>query len=114
MHQLVQLQENIEQFHEQNCQIVTVFREEKDGDGLTKTMTRTGATFPLVVDTPATATKAYSPDGFHTYIVGPETTILADLPGTKMKRPSPEKIFATLKTAEATRYGDTLADSHVH
>ncbi len=79
---------------------MAVFREEKDEDGISKTLTKSNATFPLVVDTPAAATAAYSTEGFHTYIIDPAGKVIADLPGTKMKRPSPKKILAALKNAK--------------
>ena len=55
-----------------------------------------------MIDTPTDTTSAYSPEGFHTYIIGPEGNLLADLPGTKMKRPGPKKILAALADAKQT------------
>lgn len=78
-----------------------MFREEKDGqDGLKKSFERTRAEFPLLLDTPPEETKSYSQAGFHTYIIGPDGIVHADLPGTKMKRPPPDKILTALKAAQ--------------
>ena len=51
---------------------------------------QTRAFFPLLLDTPATVTKPYSQEGFHTYIVDPAGIVQADLAGTKTKRPTAE------------------------
>jgi hypothetical protein len=54
----------------------------------------------LLLDQAPLTTKAYSPEGFHTYVIDPTGTVQVDLPGTKMKRPSPQKIIAALKQAK--------------
>jgi len=80
---------------------VAVFREEKEGlEGLKKSLTKTRATFPLLLDESPLVTKPYSPEGFHTYVISPAGTVYVDLPGTKMKRPGPDKIMAALKQAK--------------
>ena len=55
--------------------------------------------FPLLLDSEPFATKAYSQEGFHTYVIDPQGIVRADLPGTKMKRPGPEKIMAAVEDA---------------
>jgi len=101
MKQLVQLQQQYHEFQSAGCEIIAVFREEKDGkDGLKKSLERTRAEYPLLLDTPPEATKSYSPDGFHTYIIDPAGVVRVDLPGTKMKRPDAEEILAALQEAE--------------
>ena len=82
--------------------MIAVFREENDGPaGAKKASSKTGFS-PILLDTPADKTKAYSQKGFVTYLIGKDGTILSDLSGTKMKRPTAEAIAAEAKKVFAT------------
>ena len=77
--------------------MIAVFREEKDGPaGAKKASTKSGFA-PILIDTPADKTKAYSQDGFVTYLIGKDGTILAEHAGTKMKRPKAGDLLAKAK-----------------
>ena len=81
--------------------MLAVFREEEEGkDGLKKSVERSRARFPLLLDTPVSVTQPYSVKGFHTYIVDPAGVVQADLSGTKMQRPTAQKILAALAEAQ--------------
>ena len=97
MKQLVQLQKNKAEFDKLDAQMISVFREEEDGPaGAKKTTTKTGFT-PILIDTPADKTKAYAQEGFVTYLIGKDGTILAELTGTKKSRPKTEAVLAKAK-----------------
>ncbi len=100
MRQLGQLQKSYQQFRALGCEIVAVFREEKDGaEGLKKARGTTHAEFPFLMDLDAEHTGAYSQNGFATYIVGSDGKILAELDGTIMLRPTVKQILAEMPAA---------------
>ena len=98
MRQLGQLQDSYDDFRDLNTEVVAVFREEQKGaEGLQMARERTEASFPMGLDLGAEQTAEYSPKGFSTYIIGADGTIKAVFPGTKMIRPSAEKILESLQ-----------------
>lgn len=98
MRQLGQLQKSYDQFQQLDCEIVAVFREEEEGPaGLKKARQTTKAIFPFLMDLGAEHTAAYSQKSFSTYLITQDGQIKAELPGTKMLRPTAEKILAQMR-----------------
>ncbi|MEM7316875.1 MAG: redoxin domain-containing protein [Planctomycetota bacterium] len=101
MRQLGQLQKSYAEFNKMDTEIVAVFREEADGvEGLQKSISKTRATYPMLLDLKKQRTAAYSDTGFATYIVDKQGKIAAILPGTKRQRPGPKAILAKLKALQ--------------
>ena len=98
---MVQLQENSGEFKKLNTEILAVFREEEKDDGLKKSLKRIEATFPLLKDMDSEKTKAYSREGFATYVIDPAGKVAAILPGTKKRRPGAKKILMELRQLTA-------------
>lgn len=89
-----------------DTEIIAVFREEQDGvEGLQKSISKTKATYPMLLDLKNKKTAAYSDRGFATYIVDQKGKIAAMLPGTKTKRPGPTAILAKLKALQPQPVG---------
>ena len=78
-----------------DTEIIAVFREESEGEkGLVMSTENTRATFPLLLDKDAEKTKAYSPDGFDTYLIDKQGKVRSIIQGVKTKRPSAQEILA--------------------
>ncbi len=98
MAQLVQLQKDYDRFSKAGAEVLVVFREERGGlQGLKKAEKSSGGKFPILLDDDGAKTKVYSVSGFDTYIIGMDGKVAAKLEGTKVTRPSNEKILETLK-----------------
>ena len=69
MKQLVQLQERYEDFKQLDAEVIAIFREETDGvAGLQKSIEKTNAKFPMVVDENSEKTGGLQPQRFrHLY-----------------------------------------------
>ena len=87
MKQLVQLQKNKAEFDKLGIQMISVFREEKDGPAGAKKTTNTTGFSPILIDTPADKTKAYSQEGFITYLIGKDGTHLGRTHGNEKESP---------------------------
>jgi peroxiredoxin len=98
MQQLVKLQEKYSEFKKQGAEVISVFREEKDGaEGIKKARAKTGAAFPILLDPGSAETARYSRgDSFSTYIIARDGKIEAVLEGVKVKRPTAEEILGEL------------------
>ncbi len=83
------MQKNIDAFKKYKTEVISVFREEKEGvAGLKKMRKATGAEFHIWDDTKGKSSKAYSQGGkFNTYVIDEEGVIRAVLEGTKTRRP---------------------------
>ncbi len=82
------MQKNIDEFKKYETEVISVFREEKEGlVGLKKMQVATKAEFHLWDDTQAQSSKAYSQGKFNTYVIDAEGVIRAVLEGTKARRP---------------------------
>jgi alkyl hydroperoxide reductase subunit AhpC len=100
------LQKSYAEFKKLDTEIVAIFREEEAGvEGLEKSIKRIDAKFPMLLDLKSKKTKAYSGEGFATYIVDKEGKIAAMLPGTKTKRPGPTAILTKLKALQPAAVG---------
>ena len=64
-----------------------------------KARDKSKATYPFLMDLGAEHTSAYSAKGFATYIIAKDGTLVADLAGTKMRRPSVETVLEKLDAA---------------
>lgn len=95
------MQESYDKFEELDTEVIAVFREEKDDGGLKKSLERIKATFPLVSDLDSEKTKAYSDEGFATYLVNKNGKVAAILPGTKKRRPGSKKVLEELRRIAA-------------
>ena len=92
------MQKSKEAFKKLGFEILSVHREEKEGDkGLKKTAQKSSATFHLSSDLGNKSTKAWSPEGFDTYIVHRNGTLLAVLDGKKFDRPTPAEILKEIR-----------------
>ncbi len=104
MRQLVQLQEKYPDFKALDCEIISIQREEKDGvPGLVKVGERTKAEFQITGDLGKKETRAYSQEGFNTYVIDKNGVVQAILNGVKLKRPSGEKVYQKTKSALAEK-----------
>lgn len=85
------------EFAELNAVLVSVFREEKEGaEGAKKAADASGFS-PILLDTPAKATTAYSQKDFATYLIDEKGVIRAEIVGTKKKRPTGDQILTKAK-----------------
>ncbi len=108
MAQLVQLQNELsEDLRSHHANVLVIFREEREGqEGLKKVINKTGTTFSLALDTPATQTARYSPGRqvHDSYIIDAEGVIQSILPGTRYNRAQAKDFKAALnKIAERAR-----------
>ncbi len=98
MKQIEDLQKHYDKIKQEGAEVLVVFREEATGaEGLKKIRHTTQAEMPLAVDLNAEKTKAYSPEGFDTYLLDEEGKILKILEGTKADRPVAEEILKALR-----------------
>jgi len=93
--QLVKLHTNKAKFDAMGVQVISVFREEKDGvAGAKKSSTKTGFS-PILLDSPANITKAYSQGDYSTYLIGKDGKVKAKISGSKKIRPTADIILET-------------------
>ncbi|PQO38178.1 peroxiredoxin family protein [Blastopirellula marina] len=98
MKQITDLQKHYGDIQDAGADLLVVFREEATGaEGLKKIREKTKATMPFALDLEAEKTGAYSPEGFDTYILDEEGTIIAVLEGTKPDRPMGDEILKVLR-----------------
>ena len=113
MRQLGELNKNgKKEFKKLGVEVVAVFREEKDGlAGLQKVETKTKVPFTLALDTPATATKAYSNGRkeFANYVVDKNGVIRGIIDGTVKTRARASKLIEIVKSVESDSAGSTTA-----
>lgn len=109
MRQLGELKSNgAKQFEELGVEVVAVFREEKAGlDGLKKIKARTKVDFTLALDTPATATKAYSNGRreFDNYLVDKDGVIQGVIDGSLKSRAQAEQLVTMIKSLSSESSG---------
>jgi len=102
MKQLGELNRNgAQQFKEMGVEVVAVFREEREGvAGLKKIRDRTKVDFRLALDTPASATKAYSygPKEFDSYLVDGKGVIRGVIDGSLKTRAQSEQFVEMIKS----------------
>ena len=103
MRQLGELKKNgAQQFKEMGVEVVAVFREERQGiAGLKKIKNRTKVDFTLALDTPATATKAYSNGRgeFDNYLVDGNGVIQGVIDGSLRTRAQSEQLVKLIKSS---------------
>ena len=100
MKQLVQLQEQAEDFKKLNAELVFVFREEADGvDGLKKIKEKHDPPFTLSLDMDKKSTKAYSPERmtFDNYVIDSKGNVRGIIDGTLRDRATAEELLKVLK-----------------
>lgn len=91
----MQLQQSSAAFKAIGIDILSVHREEKEGTaGLDKTAKKTAATYHLTTDPGKKSTAAYSTEGFDSYLIHKNGTVLAILEGIKFDRPTAAEILA--------------------
>ena len=91
----MQLQESVANLNALGIDILSVHREEKLGAaGLAKTAKKSGATYHLSTDFGNKSTAAYSANGFDTYLIGKDGSVLAIIDGIKFDRPTAKEILA--------------------
>lgn len=91
----MQLQASIDEFKALDVDVLSVHREEKDGaEGLAKTAKKTGATYHLGTDLGNKSTAAYSMEGFDSYLIAKDGSVLAIIEGIKFDRPTAKEILA--------------------
>lgn len=103
MRQLVQLNENAEEFRKLNAELVFVFREEREGvDGLKKIKERTKTGYTLALDFDRKSTAAYSPAKmtFDNYVVDKSGIIKGIVPGKLRTRATAEQLLSVLREIE--------------
>ncbi|MGJ8676293.1 MAG: hypothetical protein ACSHX0_02120 [Akkermansiaceae bacterium] len=95
----MQLQKLSPEFTQLNTEILSVFREEKEGvEGAKKAFMKTKFS-PILLDSPAEKTARYSQNDFATYFIDQKGIVKAVLSGTKKNRPTGEIILAEAKKA---------------
>ena len=104
MRQLVQLQQQANEFKALNAEMIFIFREEADGPaGLKKIEEKTKTTFTLALDLNRASTGMYSSGKrvFDNYVIDKLGTIRAIIPGTLKTRATAEQLIKHLKEIEA-------------
>jgi len=98
MKQVSELQKNYDDIKEEGAELLTIFREESEGEeGLKQIRKTTGAKFPFALDLNSEKTKVYSTEGFDTYVINKEGKIAAVIDGTKKDRPMSKQIIQALR-----------------
>ena len=93
MRQLGQLQKKKAEFDQLGIKMIGVFREERDGLEGTRKAAKASGFSPILLDSPASKTKAYSQNDFVTYLIGKDGKIKAEFSGTKKVRPTADNIL---------------------
>ena len=105
MRQLGELNKNgAKEFEKLGVKVVAVFREEKEGlAGLQKIKAKTRVPFTLAIDTPASATKAYSTGNkeFDNYVVDKDGVIRGVIDGSLKSRAKSAKLIEIVKSVES-------------
>ncbi len=100
MRQLVQLHGHADEFKQLNCELVFIFREEREGiEGLQKIREKHGTDFRFGVDLNNKVTTAYSPEPmtFDNYVIDSEGIVRGIVAGTKTDRATAEELMKILK-----------------
>ena len=93
----MKLQKNKAEFDKMNIQMLCVFREERKGISGTNVASKRSKFSPILLDTPATKTAAYSQKEYATYLIDKEGIIKAKISGTKYSRPGDSTILDKTK-----------------
>lgn len=108
MRQLVQLQQQAEEFKKLNTELVFVFREEREGvKGLKKIQAKVKEAnrkhFLLAVDPQKKSSAAYSSKRmtFDNYVIDSKGVLRASIDGTLRDRATAEELIKALKKIEA-------------
>lgn len=99
MGQLKQFADKYPTIAKTNTEVITVFREEREGQGgLERSKKASGAEFPLALDLSSAKTPTYSSTGYTTYVIDKKGKVQAVLTGTKKNRPKPAAVLKSLQS----------------